>query len=177
MAIKIRDTDIEETRGGSVAVLASQEVVEAPDAGVTVTDASAGDRTLRLHPDPLRRIFISHAAAWTAAAESQLNELLSLAPGWDTYGARVVSLDAVAKAVRLLHNVLPLNAECPELVPINNGGVTIAWRTPSGIVEVDVDDADYALFVDLADGSVFEGPLGGNESRLVAALKYLGTLA
>jgi len=51
--------------------------------------------------------------------------LLNLEEGWDSYGAKKISLVAIAEAGRLLEQ---LDLPEPQIVPCSDGGVQLEWH-------------------------------------------------
>lgn len=81
---------------------------------------------------------------WVFDAETDTKELLSLDEGWDGDVADTVSTTAVESAIRLLrafdHAGLVDQLPRPRILPTVNGGVAIAWCSPTARVEFEVDE-------------------------------------
>ena len=93
--------------------------------------------TIQLEPTP----------GWMYAVEARLNELLTLGPGWDTYGAQAIEPSHVVDAVRLLVQLVPRNAPVPWIVPTAGRGVQLEWQKDDIDVEARVDDNGAHIFV------------------------------
>jgi len=101
----------------------------------------------------------ARAAADFRPVIDQLRSFTELAPGWDTYDAEVISLNAIRAAI---DTVLALAGTTPRnergeyvpdhLAPLADGGVQLEWDGPRGSLEVEFGpegDVGY-LLVDIA---------------------------
>jgi hypothetical protein len=63
---------------------------------------------------------------------AELDRLLTLEPGWDSYDGDPVSPEAVERARQCLHEMVRyLGREYePVIGPTPSGGVTLSWRRP-----------------------------------------------
>ncbi len=78
-------------------------------------------------------------------AQSRLEGILSLAPGWDSYGAPKISLRAVHLAQVLL--LLTGTASTASIVPTSIGGVQLEWHTKDVDLEIEcLPSGDARLF-------------------------------
>jgi len=86
---------------------------------------------------------------WRAAVRSQLESILRLETGWDSYGAPSISPVAAEHAMQLLASATP--SRRPSVVPTSNGGVQLEWHgggidievacLPSGAARLSADDS------------------------------------
>lgn len=96
--------------------------------------------------------------------------LLKLPEGWDSYGARRISPDAVAEGLQLLGEVLGPgeDIQIPDLTPGPNGEVQLGWRRGGKTLEVDIigpGDATVYFCDDDANGTAGEWELDLAEVR------------
>ncbi|MGO9179750.1 MAG: hypothetical protein ACLQHS_10895 [Candidatus Limnocylindrales bacterium] len=111
----------------------------------------------------------------------QLNieSMRSLAPGWDSYGARAIDPAALEFAERLIVPLLLEQLQAPALVPTANGGLALEWHRPNLelVIEIppssDPEQESTAFFTDDARGEEWEDRLVLAGSRLDAALGRL----
>lgn len=66
---------------------------------------------------------------WWNSARSRLNELGKLAPGWDSYGAKVIASSARAAAIDVLRQITTRKTPPPSIVPTSDGSIQIEWHT------------------------------------------------
>jgi hypothetical protein len=96
----------------------------------------------------------------------RLDTLSKLEQDWDSYGALPLTPTALAradatmrKAVALFGVTLGERVAPYTLMPIADGGVSIEWRGPSAILELDIGPSgalSYLLIDHSADERVFE---------------------
>lgn len=105
-------------------------------------------------PVPARGVRISvegtgREPSWLRSVVELVAELLSLAPGWDSYGAAQVSLRAAQSAIQLVLRLSNENGvEPPAIVPTSRGGLQLEWQRMRRIVEVEISAVGPAvLFV------------------------------
>ena len=87
-----------------------------------------GELTIRTADDP---------PAWLDPTVESLVELLRLAPGWDSYGARAVDPMHVDAALRLLSLIMQDHTPKPSVVPTNRGGIQLEWHVQGIDLEVE----------------------------------------
>lgn len=86
-----------------------------------------------------------------ATLEERIARFADLEPDWDSYGAKPIFPEAIAKAQKVLRSLI----QCAEpqleermlsvwIAPLPNGGVLLEWRRAMADVEVEVT-ADGAL--------------------------------
>ena len=93
---------------------------------------------------------------WLATyMESQINELLTLGPGWDGYHANPITLDAVGSVVAVAAHFSTELAVPPMVFPLADGGIQIEWHAGRESVEIEVDaEGDTHLLVTDETGAI-----------------------
>jgi len=99
------------------------------------------------------------APLWLEPILGQLPTLFALKQGWDTYGARVVSVDRLAALLSALTRTLPWDGPAPTLVPDATGDIAAIWDGGSSEVELDTSGPEPKLVWTEDDGTVWVGPL------------------
>jgi hypothetical protein len=92
----------------------------------------------------------SRGRSYLAESVLRLWALMRLEPGWDSYGAQVISPRAVEAALAFL--VQSSTKPRPSVVPTSNGGIQLEWHNgridieiecmPNGNVQLSCEDAD-----------------------------------
>jgi hypothetical protein len=67
-----------------------------------------------------------------------LKRISSLSSNWNSYGAPIVSSDAIRRAVQYMHLILVSNAPDPDVIPTNDGGIQFEWNGLSATVELTI---------------------------------------
>ena len=93
------------------------------------------------------------------AALTQLENLLSLPAGWDSYGSPPIRLEAVARGMGLLGDALWYGAPAPQVCPVPGGGVQLEWQARRKGLEVEVLPDGSVQFLKDDNGRMDEGPL------------------
>ena len=154
-------------------------VLGLPD-GPSWIDLSAGDAQVVFPPRYQRTINIRVAALasgdprWREPVESQLNRVVKLSEGWDSYGGHPVSIETATAAVGLLSMLWPTEGVAPSIAPLPSGGLTMAWRAGKRVVDIDVESNRYDVYIEDAGVVIAEGDLREN---LQAVRHYLNTSA
>src|SRR5487761_353267 len=73
---------------------------------------------------------------WLAPTVEQLSALLTLAPNWDSYGAKPVDPHVAFAALKLLSRVMRGDSPPPSVVPTNGGGLQLEWHVHGIDLEV-----------------------------------------
>lgn len=97
--------------------------------------------------------------SWPAAL-ARLDELESLSPGWDSYGADPISPQALQRVKEILFALrdgpYPGERAMPQnIAPIADGGIQLEWWRASGYLEVEITAAgaaDYWLLAGAEPG-------------------------
>lgn len=120
--------------------------------------------------------FLGEPPAWAVSVAKQAVTLLGLPPGWDSYGARRLSPDALRSGLYLLSRVMMPSTVAPILVPTSEGGVQIEWHSRGLDLEVEVRPAgEVSVYVhNLNTGREWSGTLMDAEAVLEEAI---GTLS
>jgi hypothetical protein len=131
-------------------------------------DLTGGNSQVVFPPRYEKRINLRVAAwtqtdpQWRAGVESQLNEVVNLPEGWDSYGGHPVSIDAATAAVSVLSLLWPPDGFTPSIAPLPSGGLTLSWRIGQTVVDIDVDSSRYDAYVESDGVVVAEGDLREN---------------
>jgi hypothetical protein len=80
---------------------------------------------------------------WLPLAENDLNELLSLPPNWNSYGARPIDPVIVRAAREMLHRLAQPHTPRPNVVPTVRGGVQLEWHTGGIDLELEFSSPDH----------------------------------
>lgn len=101
---------------------------------------------------PRRRLVIRFVGGaepvWLKSVTVQLERILRLEDGWDSYGAKSVKSEAIAGMITLLAR-LGTDVVAPAVFPASDGGIQIEWNTPAGSLEMKFFGKDrMALFVE-----------------------------
>jgi hypothetical protein len=116
-------------------------------------------------------------APWIRAAERRLEQLLTLPPGWDSYGGSPISRDVASRVIRILEGLAKAQTPQPQLVPLSSGGIHIEWHAHGVELSLEVDpDADRVVmfYADLENGATWEGNIGDEPEPLAKVLWRLG---
>jgi hypothetical protein len=133
-------------------------------------------------PFPKKHQGSSHAGTvgqvpeWLPEARRQIGDLLGLAPGWDSYSARQVSGEAVARAFALLEQHVQQDTPRPSIAPMSRGGIQLEWHLRKLNIEITVPSQGSPVEVwyeDLCDGSEHELVVGDDPGALRALLAEL----
>lgn len=109
------------------------------------------------------------APRWLQAAAEQIDRLLRLEPGWDSYGALPVSSRAAAAALEVIQDLVSEAILPPSIVPMANGGIQLEWHASGMDLEIELMDRWNAVvyFCDLATEKELEANLGEKFSEVV----------
>ena len=109
-----------------------------------------------------------NSARWLLPTIESIIRLFGLRENWDSSGARRVDTNILPTVINSLATFLPERAVAPSVVPTVNGGVQVEWHVSDMDLEVEFmpHGAAHALFEDLRDRSVWEGPVEENVLRL-----------
>lgn len=83
-------------------------------------------------------VMTSPFPGWLGSAKNRLEELGTLPPDWNSYGAKPVSALARTAAYGLLRQLAGPNTPKPALVPTSDGSVQIEWHTRGIDLEIRV---------------------------------------
>lgn len=75
---------------------------------------------------------------WVEGVIRQIREIVKLQEGWDSYGARRVSPEAVDSVVDLLFSIMRTDTPEPDIVPTAGGRAQIEWHMEGIDLEVEV---------------------------------------
>lgn len=78
-----------------------------------------------------------------------INEMLSLQPGWDSYGGLPTTEMAARKAIKIISAILSKASCPPAVVPVGDGGVQLEWHNSGWDVEIEVHpNGAVSTFID-----------------------------
>jgi hypothetical protein len=99
---------------------------------------------------------------WLGTVCREVQDLLKLPQGWNSYRARSIRPEIAAATEELLRNVAQANTPKPIVTPTVRGGIQLEWHTQGLDLEVECEAPDQfqVFFEDLRDNSVFEAELG-----------------
>lgn len=118
------------------------------DYSISGTQITSFDEALRQFPIKIIEQADSDVSRLTEMTIS-INKLLSLNPGWDTYGGLPASEAAARKAVNIISRLISQAARPPAIVPVSDGGVQLEWHNNNWDVEIEVHpDGNISTFVD-----------------------------
>jgi hypothetical protein len=101
--------------------------------------------TIQSFEDP---VVNSAFLAANLGAVTAIEQLASLAPGWDSYGADPIGPSAREAAVRFLAHIYGTGPFAPPIVGPGKGGrVVLQWFTPQYEVSAEVDEQGVSLDV------------------------------
>jgi hypothetical protein len=117
-----------------------------------------------------------YAAAWFHDAVGRLENLASLAPDWDSYGAKAVAANMALAAVKFLAEVAAVapSVHGPSIVPLSDGGIQVEWHR--GGIDLEVafsDDEPGVSRVDHTNEDRAERPLNDALSEVLRAATRL----
>lgn len=142
----------------------------------------AAQPTVTSQPAAEARTFVVETdsnVGWLPDAVHRVNYLLSMPPGWDSYGARPVDFESALRALRLVILAMSSGSEIrPQIAATPRGGIQIEWVGQRGDLEVAVEKDRINVLLDLVDN-----PAGSFEqtmqfSELAESLRgYIDRLA
>ncbi len=109
----------------------------------------------------LRLYFEDSVPVWLEPTSRACAELLWLARGWDSYGARPIDPRNVVAMLEFLVRVMANDTPAPSVVPTSGGGVQIEWH------EAGVDFEIEAVSPDRFDASFENTETGESWDRRV----------
>lgn len=130
-----------------------------------------------LNPMPMASRPARHtSSAWSDAVREQLEHVVALKDDWDTYGSPPPTASAVAGAVTLLRDLVPLALPVPRITATAESGVTIEWFTAAFefVVEVEEDGRSaIVMFRDRVTGDSAEGDMNEHPDVVSKAIHRL----
>ena len=116
-----------------------------------------GERFIRSPKNRLLIQFFGGAEPlWLKPVMMQIDRILRLEEGWDSYGARSIKPEAIAGMIKLLSRV-GTDIEPPAVFPASDGSILIEWNTARGSVEIKFSGEDQlSLFAEETDGIELE---------------------
>lgn len=143
----------------------------------TLTDSPPGNRQLRFPFDRGEFVveIVGDPPAWVEPTVRSLGGLLSLEPGWDSYGANPVDPNCVVAALELAMATLRNDSPAPSVVPTSRGALQLEWHIGGIDLEVEFLSATRicGLFEDQRTGKAWEKDLSFDLRPLVDAISTL----
>ncbi|MGH9893856.1 MAG: hypothetical protein ACREA0_18100, partial [bacterium] len=115
----------------------------------------------------------SSPAPWIGPAERRLEQLLTLEPGWDSYGGLPIDRQVASRVANVLHVLARAQAPQPQLVPLSSGGMHLEWygQNIEMALEMEPDSDELTVFyADLGTGGSWQGPIGDEPEPLEKVL-------
>lgn len=83
---------------------------------------------------------------WVPSAANKLASIMRLSENWDSYGAKVVTIDSIFAAIHLLVSVMRQATPMPSIVPTALGGVQLEWHQFGIDLEAEIlPSGDYLI--------------------------------
>lgn len=82
--------------------------------------------------------------AWLRQVADDIQALLRLPPGWDSYGAMRIDPRAASAAFRLLSEIMQDNSPAPSAAPLSDSGIQLDWHTRGIDVELMISQTGRA---------------------------------
>jgi len=97
---------------------------------------------------------------WLKTVEERFQELLSLQPDWDSYGANAIEQKYLDQAKEFLEQVMREDTAMPALVPLADGGVQLEWHVNGFDVEIcfSPEDPQELYIHEIGTGAEIELP-------------------
>lgn len=96
--------------------------------GSTLTEASWGVQpNLSSEGEPVNEIH-GLPPAWFQPTVEKLGRLLTMQPGWDSYGATKINPACVQSALEIAFAIMKDETPPPAVVPTSCGGVQLEWH-------------------------------------------------
>jgi hypothetical protein len=144
-------------------------------AGLSASETLSGQGIVNAYPFMLSLVYSTGIGflntywppTWVSQAVGELNELLTLPNGWDTYGAPAVSYDAAYLTLRVLTSVMRPQSRLPRIEPTALGGVSLEWFKNGVEVAIDVTPSRQvtAFFTNRHTSETWEGELNEAPAR------------
>lgn len=119
---------------------------------ITFSDALTSSGGERPQYRPTFTVVVDELAPpWAHTVAEQINRLTHLPPGWNGRSSRPLQKEAVERALDLLDTLMQADTPLPTIVPTNDGGLALEWRSddvdlealvlPSGDLDVAYEDS------------------------------------
>ena len=115
--------------------------------------------------------------AWVIPVKRRFEELLSLPPNWDSYGAQQLNPRYLQIALDLLSEVMLPRTPHPSIVPTTSGSLQLEWHTRGIDLEVEfiAPGRWNVLFVDSTTGEEWERENTTDLSPVIECVSRLTT--
>jgi hypothetical protein len=102
---------------------------------------------------------------------------MTLRPNWDSYGARTVRPECVARALVFLSSAMKDTTPPPCVTPCADGGIVLEWHRCGLDVEVRVLPAESTCVYwhELESDAEGEYRVGGQDDRTTSLIEALST--
>ena len=123
---------------------------------------------------------LSHWPLWLKPTLDQLNTILQLPEGWDSYGAAPIAFENAEYAVRLLDFIMTAATPAAFIAPTSKGSLQLEWHRSGIDLEVEIL-SPYRLSVSYEDHSgatrPWEGEVTTDLTKLREAIEELSRRA
>jgi len=117
---------------------------------------------------------ISATPPWFDQLLTRVNEISTLAPGWDGHRAPPISHRPLGMALNYLNQVAPFLKVPPSMVPTASGGVALEWHRSNLDLEIEFTPAgEVTVFGGTDSGDELEGPLDHYQPAVTYLLAHL----
>lgn len=108
------------------------------------------------------------APEWLPEAEEAIRQLTTVAPNWNSYGARAVQPLIIQSAIKLLREIVRSDTPRPSVGPTARGGIQLEWHTRGMDLEIELDlpERIQVLYEDAAGEEEWELEPGTSRERL-----------
>jgi hypothetical protein len=151
--------------------LRTDPVFRASRIGALQREATLTGRSFAVASEPGLRLRLTVDAngalpKWVDSALSAIEDLARLSDGWDSYGARPISVDSIVRFFDVMNDLLlQFERLQPNLVPTAAGGIQVEFHAPGEEMELSITPEKMTVFYqNEARGVSWEGDF--NEHRV-----------
>jgi len=101
------------------------------------------------------------APKWLANAIAQVQKIMHLKPGWDSYDSLPPDPKAARAALLYLGQIMHEKMRCPAIVPMSSGNIQLEWHASGVDIEIEVgpEGPVFASIEDLNGAVDQSGPI------------------
>jgi len=118
----------------------------------------------------------TEASPWLLEVLDELNELINLPDGWDSYDGVGTSIEVAVRALDFINVLLTACAAMsqPQLTPLPEGGLQLEWHRPGLDLEIEFgfEEEPYFYFRDEASNKEWTRSLQGISSNIGSYLSH-----
>jgi len=124
------------------------------DRGSTLTGARTSVQiwSLPINDGELKITIEGETPAWLPPTVEKLAHILTMEPGWDSYGAEKIEPGCVVSAIMIALEVMRDDTPAPTVVPTSCGGVQLEWHTGGIDLEIEIRSSSV-IFASYEDTS------------------------